>query len=101
MPKKLIEVNERGRRIGEAHPRAVLTDHEVQLLIDFLSEREALITALEARGWARTAIDRAVALAGLSYRCIAMKFEVHKQTVAKVAQGHRRCQVAARFKPYP
>lgn len=89
---KLVKTNEMGRRIGEDHPRAVLTDHEVGLLIDMLTEREAVIGRMQFDGVRRVEIDTALTTAGLSYRCIALKFEIHKSMVQKIAQGQRRCQ---------
>lgn len=92
MPKSCMKVNETGRRIGEDHPRAVLLDHDVDLLLDLLIEREALIDRLTAGGARRIEIDVALSLAGLSYSRLAAKFDVAKDTVAKIAKGKRRCQ---------
>lgn len=69
--KRRIALNERGQRIGEGHPRAVLTDEEVDL------------------AWELHA-------AGLSYGRIAHKLDVSKGCVAKILTGQRRGQVAAR-----
>ena len=66
-----IKVNERGLRVGESHPRAVLSDHEVELMLELRED-------------------------GYSYGWLAKKFEVHKQTVAKICQGVRRGQLAFR-----
>lgn len=66
-----IKVNERGLRVGESHPRAVLSDHEVELLLELRGE-------------------------GYSYEWLAKKFEIHKQTVAKICRGENRSQVAYR-----
>ena len=41
MPNPAVKINEKGRRIGEDHPRAVLSDHEIDLLAGLLDEREA------------------------------------------------------------
>jgi hypothetical protein len=87
-PKK----NEQGRRIGEDHPRAVLTDHEVQLLFGLLGERDALVIAMFKAGRRQADIDAALTNACLSYRCLAEKFEISKCHVAKIARGARRCQ---------
>lgn len=62
-----IAVNERGLRIGESHPGAVLSNHEVDLLLELRDE-------------------------GFSYSWLATKFEVSKGTVAKICTGQRRCQ---------
>ena len=51
MKKDVVAVNERGRRIGESHPRAKLTDHEVDLIRELAEE-------------------------GLTYEDIARKFEL-------------------------
>lgn len=100
MPKH-VKINEHGRRIGESHPRAVLSDHEAGLILDLLAEREALVFTLRKGGACQAAIDAALTGTGLSYRCLAAKFEVHKQTIAKIARGEKRCQTVARVKAYP
>jgi hypothetical protein len=100
MPKH-VKINEYGRRIGESHPRAILSDHEADLLFVLLAEREALIAVLKAKGSRQVEIDTALSTRCLSFRCLAEKFEVHKQTVAKIASGARRCQTTAKLKPYP
>lgn len=66
-----VAVNDRGSLIGESHPRAVLTDHEVDLVLALSEE-------------------------GLSYRAIAEKMDVSKGCVAKICSGQRRCQVGMR-----
>lgn len=71
---RMVMVNERGQRIGESHPRAVLTDHEVGLLLELRDE-------------------------GYSYGWLAKTFEVHKQTVAKICTGVRRSQVGVALRP--
>lgn len=70
---RMLAVNERGLRIGESHPRAVLTDHEVGLLMELRDE-------------------------GHSYAKLAEMFEVHKGTVAKILSGQRRCQTPVAFR---
>lgn len=92
-PNKPAKTNAFGRRIGEDHPRAVLTDHEVDLLCMFLAERDALVHRLALAGATRPEIDAALRAAGLSYRLLAIKFEVCKSAVQKIALGQRRCQV--------
>lgn len=64
---RLDTVNERGRPIGEGHHYAVLTDHEIDLMLELREE-------------------------GFSYSWLAEKFEVHKGTVAKICRGERRAQ---------
>lgn len=101
MRKQVVKINEHGRRIGESHPRAVLSDHEVDLLMGLLAEREALVAVLSAKGSPQVVIDATLAASGLSYRCLAIKFDVHKRYIGKIASGERRCQTTARLKPCP
>ena len=74
-------VNERGRRIGEGHQRAKLTDAEVDLIHEL---REA----------------------GMSYGAIARKFDdvpggIGKSTVRDICTGRIRGQAYARIKRLP
>lgn len=71
---RMLAVNDKGRRIGDSHPRAVLSNTEVDLLLELRGE-------------------------GYSYGWLAGKFEIHKGTVAKICSGQRRCQLPDRFKP--
>jgi hypothetical protein len=69
--KSIVAVNERGRRIGESHPRAVLTDHEVDLI-------------------------RELAEQGLTYGQIAEKFDMPAKRSSRVRIGKIvRCEVRA------
>ena len=63
---KLVGVDERGNRVGEDHPRAKLTDHEVDL-----------IRELHEGG-------------GLSMREIAEKFDIAKSTVCDIVNYNKR-----------
>lgn len=65
--RKTIALNERGRRIGESHPRAKLLDYEVEQVLALLD-------------------------AGLSYAEVARKFDVGKSCVAHIAAGQFRFQ---------
>ena len=65
--KRRLMHNELGRRIGESHPRAVLTDHEVDLMFELRDE-------------------------GYSIRWLARKFEVSTGCVWKIVTGRRRGQ---------
>lgn len=67
---RLVAVNDARRRIGEDHPRAVLSDHEVELVHRLREE-------------------------GLTLAEIAGKMEVSKGCVWKIVSGLRRGQVAA------
>lgn len=98
--RRLVKINERGRRIGESHPRAVLTDHEVnELLMPLLEQRAAVIAACD--GLPKPTIDAALTVLGLSYRLLAEKFEVSKGHIAKIARGARRSQVASTIRECP
>lgn len=69
---KLVAVNERGRRIGQDHPRAVLANHEVDMIF-----------SLREQGW--------------GYKSLAAKFEVSVRTIRDILGGRRRAQAPARF----
>lgn len=71
---KVVAINDRGHAIGEDHPRAVLTNHEVQLLLELRGE-------------------------GYSYAWLAGKFEVGKSTVYDICSGRKRGQYPSHFKP--
>ena len=68
---KLVALNENGRRVGQAHPRAKLLDSEVDQVLALLD-------------------------AGLSYAEVAVKFDVSKSCIAHIATGRRRGQLIAR-----
>jgi Mor family transcriptional regulator len=74
--KKLVAVNERGYRIGEDHPCAVLTDRDIELLFQ-----------LHEEGW--------------GYRRLAAKFDCSKSLVRRILKGEVRGQHPTRFKPMP
>jgi hypothetical protein len=64
-PTRMAAVNGRGSPIGEDHPRAVLKDHEVHLVLELRGE-------------------------GYSYDWLALKFEVSKSCIQKICNGSRR-----------
>lgn len=68
---KLIALNENGRRIGQEHPLAKLTDAEVEQVHELLG-------------------------GGMSYALVAGKFDVSKSCIAHIAAGRRRGQSVAR-----
>lgn len=74
---KLVAFNEDGQRIGESHPRAVLTDHDIDLLFALWDEG----------GW--------------SYARIAAKFEISKSHAWDILNFRKRVQVAASWKRSP
>lgn len=72
--KRMLALNDRRCVIGESHPRAVLTDEEVDLMLALRDEGKSL-------AW------------------LGEKFGVHKGTAAKICSGQRRGQVAVDFVP--
>lgn len=68
-----IGVNERGQRVGESHPAARLTDHEVELLL-----------TLHDDGWGCRRLSR--------------HFEISKTAVRKIINGKCRQQRPCRWK---
>lgn len=70
--KKLVAVNARGVRIGESHPKAVLTDNEIDVLLE-----------LRAEGW--------------GYKRLARHFDVARTTVRNICSGKFRSQTADRW----
>jgi FixJ family two-component response regulator len=83
---KVVAVDEHGRRVGESHPRAKLTDHEVELIRQ-LAEGELV----------RNAQGRFVKQ-GLTYAEIAAKFDISSETVKSIALYRKRATTVARFK---
>lgn len=71
--RKKIGINERGLRVGEDHQNAKLTDAEVELIRKLHSE-------------------------GLSYKTLAVKFEVSKSLIRYIVQFKRRGQVATNWR---
>jgi hypothetical protein len=71
--KRVVAYNEIGRRIGQDHPRAKLTDGDVELTL-----------RLHEEGW--------------GYGRIASKLGASKSHVRHIVKGHRRCQTPARYK---
>lgn len=69
---QLVAVNESGCLVGESHPRAELTDHEVELLLSLREQGFSL-------GW------------------LARKFEVSKSCVQHVCSGRNRSHLVVRF----
>jgi predicted DNA-binding protein (UPF0251 family) len=70
MTKRIIQINERGLRIGDDHHNAKLTDAEVEFI-------------------------RVMHEGGLSYKKLADKFEVGKSTIADIVKFRRRGQMAS------
>ena len=68
-----VPVNDRGLRIGEGHPRAILKDWEVDVLIELREEH----------GW--------------SFGRLAEHFDIGKSTAYDYCTGRRRGQTAVRW----
>ena len=83
---KIVAVDEHGRRVGESHPRAKLTDHEVELIRQ-LAEGEVMRNA-QGRFEKR----------GLTYAEIAAKFDVATETVKSICLYRKRATAVAKFK---
>jgi len=70
---KLVAVNELGRRVGQDHPRAKLTDREVELIRQLSEE-------------------------GMRYDVLAEKFEVSRWTIGRICRFEIRAQTVAASK---
>lgn len=66
-------MNENGRRVGDYHPNAKLSDGDVELLLEMHSE-----------GW--------------GYKLLAQKFEISPSAVRHICKGRNRCQRPERWK---
>lgn len=75
-----IAVNEQGRRIGQYHPRAKLTDREVELLLRMAEE-------LDEHGRRRW-----------GWRRLAAKFEIAGTSVKRILAGRNRQQTPAQWR---
>ena len=78
MTTKLVFVNDKGKRIGQDHHRAKLTDPDIELVFELRA-------------------------AGLSYQVIADKFDdipggIGKSTIRDILSGARRAQIPAATK---
>lgn len=71
--KRIVRVNEAGLRIGEDHPKAVMTDSDVVLFHEMRAE-------------------------GLGYRRLAAMFDISKSHARYICKGRSRCQTPTRFK---
>jgi len=68
-----VAVNDAGRRIGESHPRAQLTDHEVDLIRELIES-------------------------GMSLREVAKKFEVSFSLAGQIARYEVRAQTPSELR---
>lgn len=67
-----VPVNAKGLRIGEGHPRSVLTDNEVDVLLELRAE-------------------------GYGYKRLARHFDVSRTTVRNICSGKYRSQTPDRW----
>lgn len=70
---KYVQIGEYGRRVGESHGRAKLTDHEIDLMRQLKEE-------------------------GMSAKEIAEKFEVSKRYVYKLVNFERRASIVSEWR---
>ena len=68
-----VAVNEIGRRVGDSHHNAKLTNHEVELLLVMHQE-------------------------GMGYRRLSAAFEVSKSLVRNIVKGRARCQAPSAWR---
>lgn len=73
MPARTIALNETGRRVGDSHHNAKLTNAEVDLLLSLHDE-------------------------GLGYRRLSAKFEISKSLARNICKGRARCQTPSAWK---
>lgn len=71
---KFVGCNDAGRRVGQSHHNAVLTDHEVELLLQ-----------LHEQGWGA--------------KRIAKVMDVGRSTVRDIVSGRRRAQTPVMWRP--
>lgn len=70
---RMVAVNERGVRVGETHPRAVVSDHDIGLMLELREE-------------------------GFSYGWLAKKFEISKKQCWRICTGQQRAQTAVSWR---
>jgi hypothetical protein len=70
---KIVAIGENGLRIGEDHPRAKLSNHDVDRLLELRDE-----------GWSYTRLSEA--------------FEISRRGVRDICTGRRRCQTPVAFR---
>lgn len=96
--RRLLAVNDRGHVIGEQHHRAKLTDHDVDLVLDLLEARDALIAKLRRAGASCRQVQLALIVTQLSAEHIAGKFEVSRRTIRDIGLGRIRGQLAVAWR---
>lgn len=68
-----VQINEHGLRIGQDHPKAILTDRQVRQFFELRAQ-------------------------GLGYRRLAAIFDISKSHARYICKGRSRCQTPTRFK---
>lgn len=86
MQYRKIAVGDNGRRVGESHPKAKLTDHDIDLIRELATERDE---------------QGKVVKPGLSYRTLAEKFETARGTIRNIVKCYRRAAIATRVRMVP
>lgn len=95
---KLVAISEAGKRMGEDHGRAKLSNHDIDLIQSLLECRDALIEEYQKVGLPLTQIHVVLRKAQLGYGGIAWKFECSKRLVRDIHSGKVRSCHPARFK---
>lgn len=75
---RMVAVNDRGDRLGEDHPRAKLTNADIDLIRELADPQDGANP--------------------LSYREIAEKFEVSKGTISDIVSCRRRACIPAGYR---
>lgn len=74
MTRVVVAINEKGRRIGDSHQRARISNHDVDLMRELREEH------------------------GLSYKELAEKFDVSESLVKQICNYRIRSQTPVRWK---
>lgn len=98
---RLVAISEAGRRMGEGHGRAKLSDHDIDLIQSLLECRDALIEEYQKVGLPLRQIHWTLRRAQLGYGGIASKFECSKRLIRDIHSGKVRNLCAAKFKRVP
>lgn len=96
---RLLAVNDSGYVIGEQHPRAKLTDRQVDAILDALEERARLVRLMKAAGAKPGEIKAAVRLAQIGFVHLAQRYGCSRRTVRDIGAGNIRSQVPTRWVP--
>ena len=92
---KHVKINNLGRRIGEDHPNAKLTDAEVDMVHELLEQREDTRLRLTQAGYTADMVRHGIKWLDLDNRSIAALFNVSHMTIHNIATGRYRSQTCA------